>query len=75
LAYKMASNAQSVKDLFVFRKDFLGNEPLESVVLKPLSKKPALAAGAKRTALPGILERAKARWGERWGERHGVSDS
>jgi len=30
----------------------------------------ALAAGAKRTALPGFLERAKVRWGE----RHGVSD-
>ena len=31
----------------------------------------ALAAGAKRTARPGFLERARVRWGE----RHGGSDS
>jgi hypothetical protein len=30
-----------------------------------------LAAGAKRRARPGFLERARVRWGE----RHGVSDS
>jgi hypothetical protein len=50
LAYKMAPNAQSRKYLFVFRKDFLSNEPRESVALKPLSKK-RCAWGPDRTSL------------------------